>query len=218
MTNIPGKTTLISRVIDHLKSQTTTSKTPLLYFYFKHDDETKKSMDGMLRAVLVQLLYQDETLIEYFYQKCCSTGTSELRRLSRLKELAQESLKSQRHCLIVLDGLDECEDEQPTSHEESKGIIDWFHNSVIPTSHSEGGCIRLLLAGQRDGVLDQHLSAYPGIKLDTIGGHLHDIRDYVLSGASDIRARFSLSLDCEAKIIEKVIKASKGEYGTPHTF
>src|SRR6266568_978066 len=73
-----GKTILVSRIIDNLRSQTTASKTPLLFFYFKHHEETKKSMNGMLRALLVQLLYQDDTLIEYFYQKCCSTSTSQL--------------------------------------------------------------------------------------------------------------------------------------------
>lgn len=174
-------------------------------------------MDGMLRALLVQLLYQDDTLIEYFYQKCCSTSTSELMTLSALKELAQESLKSQHRCLIVLDGLDECGDGQNTRHEESKGIIEWFGNSVIPTSYSEGGCIRLFLAGQRDGVLDQHLSTYPGIKLDTTNAHLRDIQDYAVSRTSEIRERFSLNHDNQAEIIKRVTAASKGEYGIlPH--
>ena len=217
MTKKLGKTILVSRIIDHLKSQTAASKTPLLFFYFKHHEETKKSMDGMLRALLVQLLYQDDTLIEYFYQKCCSTSTSELMTLSTLKELAQESLKSQHRCLIVLDGLDECGDGQNTRHEESKGIIEWFGNSVIPTSHSEGGCIRLFLAGQRDGVLDQHLSTYPGIKLDTTNAHLRDIQDYAVSRTSEIRERFSLNHDNQAEIIKRVTAASKGEYGIlPH--
>ncbi|RYP51599.1 hypothetical protein DL768_003106 [Monosporascus sp. mg162] len=207
-----GKTTLVSRVVDHLRSEATTTKTPLLFFYFKHHEETKNSMGGMLRALLVQLLYQDDTLIEYFYQKCCSTITSELRTLSVLKELAQESLKSQHHCLIVLDGLDECVSGQNTRHEGLKGIIDWFQNSVIPDSRSEGGCIQLLLAGQRDGVLDQHLSALPGIKLDTIDAHLRDIWDYAVSRVSEIRERFPLSHDMQAQITSKVTAASKGMF------
>ncbi|RYP69278.1 hypothetical protein DL770_008288 [Monosporascus sp. CRB-9-2] len=137
---------------------------------------------------------------------------AELRTLSVLKELAQESLKSQHRCLIVLDGLDECVDGQNTSHEGLKGIIEWFQNSVIPNSRSEGGCIQLLLAGQRDGVLDQHLSASPGIKLDTIDAHLRDIWDYAVSRASEVRERFSLSHDMQAQIISKVTAASKGMF------
>ena len=209
-----GKTTLVSRIVDHLRSQTMARKTPLLFFYFKHHEETKKSMGGMLRALLVQLLYQDESLIEYFYQKCCSTSTSELRAISVLKELAQESLKSQHHCLIALDGLDECESApNTTKYEELREIIEWFQNSVIPNCHAEGGCIRLLLAGQRDGVLDQHLSASPGIKLDTIDAHLRDISGYTISRASKIRGRFSLSHENEDDIINKVTAAAKGQYG-----
>ena len=213
MTKKLGKTTLVSRIVDHLRSQAAASKIPLLFFYFKQHEETKKSMDGMLRAILVQLLYQDDTLIEYFYQKCCSTSMPELTPLPALKELAQEILKSQHHCLIVLDGLDECGGKQNTRHEESKDIIEWFKNSVIPTSHSEGGCIRLFLAGQRDGVLDQHLSVYPDIKLDTIDAHHRDIKDYAVSRTSEIRERFSLSHDNQDEIKKRVTAASKGECG-----
>lgn len=112
MTEILGKTTLVSRAVEHLKSHPGTSPIPLLFFYFKQHEEKKRSINGMLRAILVQLLYQDDTLVEYFYMKCCSASTSELTTLSVLKELAQESLKSQHRCLIVLDGLDECENAQ----------------------------------------------------------------------------------------------------------
>ncbi|KAH8693390.1 hypothetical protein GQ44DRAFT_595961, partial [Phaeosphaeriaceae sp. PMI808] len=203
-----GKTTLVSRIIAHLRSQRKASTTPLLFFYFKHHEETKRSMDGMLRAILVQLLYQDDTLVEYFYQKCCSTSTSEL--VANLKELAVKSLKSQHRCLIVLDGLDECGGDQDIEHKESGGIIEWFKNAIIPTSHSEGRCIQLLLAGQRDGVLNQHLSAYPGINLDTTNAHICDIRGYAESRTSEIGERFSLSHDSQAEIIERVIAASKG--------
>lgn len=207
MTTKLGKTTLVSRIVDHLRAQNAASKIPLLFFYFKQHEETKNSMDGMLRAILVQLLYQDDTLIEFFYQKCCSTSTSEFTTFSALKELAQESLKSQNHCMIVLDGLDECGD--------GHGIIKWFQDSVIPKSHSEGGCIRLLLAGQRDGVLDRHLSACPGIKLDATDAHFCDIEVYAESRTFEIRERFSLSRDNQAEIIKRVSAASKGEYSTP---
>ena len=166
----------------------------------------------MLRAILTQLLYQDDTLIEYFYQRCCSTSTSELITLSMLKELAQESLKSQYYCTVVLDGLDECGYGQNTRHEESKGIIEWFKNSVIPTSYSEGSYIRLLITGNRDGVIDQYLSIYPGINLDTTNAHLRDIQDYIVFRASKIRERFSLSYNTQAEIIKRVTVASKGKY------
>ncbi|KAF2684142.1 hypothetical protein K458DRAFT_279973, partial [Lentithecium fluviatile CBS 122367] len=187
------------------------SKIPLLFFYFKQHEETKNSMDGMLRAMLVQLLYQDDTLIELFYQKCCSTSTSELTNFSALKELAQESLKSQNHCFIVLDGLDECRNGHK-SYEESIRIIEWFQNSVIPESHSEGGSIRLLLAGQRDGVLERHLAACRSIKLDATDAHFRDIQDYAESRTFEIRKRFSLSCAKQAEIIKRVTAASKGMF------
>lgn len=212
MTNELGKTILVSRIIDHLRFRA--AKSPLLFFYFKHRDEVKRSIAGMLRAFLVQLLYQDDTLIDRIYQSCCSTGTSELRSPSVLKSLTQECLKTQRQCLIVLDGLDECGDGQNARQEEANDIIQWFQNSLMPNCNSEGCCIRLLLVGQRDGVIDQCLSTYPSIKLDTIGAHARDIHEYAVSRSSEIRKRFSLSYDIQSEIVNKVTKASKGECGS----
>lgn len=168
----------------------------------------------MLRALMVQLIYQDDTLLEYLHQKCSSMSKSELSTLPILQELAKECFMSQGNIWVVLDGLDECGAGQDAENKESRRIIKWFQNSVMPVSSSLGSHIRLLLAGQRDGYLDQQLSSHPGINLDTIKAHIHDIQDYSRSRAAEIRGRFFLDSSDEAEIIKKVTEASKGNFGS----
>jgi len=170
-------------------------------------------MTAMLRALIAQLLYQDDSLLEYLHQKCSSMSKSELLTLPILQELAKECFMSQDKAWVVLDGLDECVAKQGPDNMESWRIIDWFQNSVMPVSYSQGSHIRLLLAGQRDGHLDQQLSAHPGINLDTISAHIRDIQDYSKSKATEIRERFSLDPSDKAEIIKKVTETSKGNFG-----
>ncbi|KAH0537126.1 hypothetical protein FGG08_006059 [Glutinoglossum americanum] len=207
-----GKTTLVSRIIDYIRSRKTTLKKSIVFFYFKHRDDAKRSMGAMLRALMVQLLYQDDGLLEYLHQKCSSMSKSELTTLSVLQELTRECFMSQDKAWVVLDGLDECGDKQGADNKESWRVIEWFQNSVLPVSYSQGSRIRLLLAGQRDGYLDQQLSVHPGINLDATDAHVCDIQDYSKSRAAEIRERFSLDSSDEAKIIGKITGSSKGMF------
>lgn len=198
---------MVSRIIDHLVSE---AASPVLFFYFRHGDETKTSMTGLLRALLVQLLYQDDSLTEHFHQKCSFISPPELCSLPKLQDLMLETLKSQRSCFIVLDGLDECGQDKPRSKEISEAIIDWFEH-VIQKCRAEGGHLRLLLSGQRDGILDQRLSEVPAIGLDTTNSHKQDIRRFAEEKALEIRQRFSVSMESQASIVSKVTDASDGE-------
>jgi hypothetical protein len=169
----------------------------------------------MLRALIVQLLYQDDRLLEYLHQKCSSMSKSELTTLPILQELTSECLMSQHQVWIVLDGLDECGSRQDADDkEESWRIIEWFQNSGFPVSCPKDSRIRLLLAGQRDGYLDQQLFAHPSINLDAVDAHIRDIQDYSKSRAAEIRERFSLDSSEEAEIIGKVTGTSKGNFGS----
>ena len=67
-------------------------------------------MVAMLRAIIVQLLYQDDTVLEFLHQKCASMSNTELMRLPFLQDLTKGCLTMQRRVWIILDGLDEAED------------------------------------------------------------------------------------------------------------
>lgn len=198
---------MVSRIIDHLRSEGTAL---VLFFYFRHGEESKTSMTGLLRALLVQLLYLDGNLTEFFHQKCSPISNSELCSLPSLRHILLQALRSQKACYIVLDGLDECEQERKKLKTTSEEIIDWFMDSVVPVCHGEGGTLHLLFSGQRDGILDRRLSAVPSIGLDNTTFHTQDIRRYAEARATEIRQRFSIKKEKQASIVSKVTDGSNG--------
>ncbi|KAL6355459.1 hypothetical protein LRP88_11049 [Fusarium phalaenopsidis] len=64
-----GKTTLVSRIINFLQSRKDRLNGPVLYFYFKSRQEDKRSMSGMLRALLNQLIHQDDSAADCVRQR-----------------------------------------------------------------------------------------------------------------------------------------------------
>ncbi|KAK8073514.1 hypothetical protein PG994_004413, partial [Apiospora phragmitis] len=151
---MPGadKTSLAARIIDHISAQPGLNHTSLLYFYFKHTGNDKRSMAHMLRALLAQLVRQDASLAHVLYEKYCSVSTREAQTMATLKSWAVELLKTQARCTIILDGPDEC--NHHSDGYESKRIMEWFLKSTIPDCAREGLKIRVLCLGQRDGVVD----------------------------------------------------------------
>lgn len=162
----------------------------------------------MLRAFLVQLIRQDATLAHVLYEKCCSVSTTEAQSTATLQNWAAEILPTQTRCIIVLDGLDECNHHSDGC--QSTSILEWFLKSVIPNCVKEGSEMRLLCLGQRDGLVDFVLSDYPSVSLDTSTLHLDDIRSFAEYRASEIAQQFSLDSDEELAIVQKVVTSSTG--------
>jgi hypothetical protein len=129
-------------------------------------------------------MYQDKTLVPAFYEKCSVVSNAEARQLHSLKTWAVEFLKSQNTCTIILDGLDEC--HHHTGESEAKKILEWLLLFVIPDCEREGAIVRLLILGQKDGDLDDFLSGYPSIRLDTEVSHSNDVRSFVQARASEM--------------------------------
>jgi len=202
---------MVSQIIDHLVAETVT---PVLFFYFRHGNQAKTSFEGLLRALLVQMLYLDDSLTELFHQKFAPLGKSELSALANLQNVLLDTLQSQRDCFVILDGLDECGQESRTSKPTSEQIIDWFIDKVLPACQVEGGTVRLLLSGQRDGVLDKRLSTYPSIGLDLTAFHKKDIQRFSEQRAREIGKRFAISKESEISIAMKVTNRSDGK--RPH--
>ncbi|KAK4183033.1 hypothetical protein QBC35DRAFT_526351 [Podospora australis] len=132
---------------------------------------------------------------------------------SFLKELGEDCILLQRRCWIVLDGLDECDQICPKNGTpESVRLINWFLEQILPDVESENGFVRLLISGQRDGHVDQVLSGFPSINLDTMEHHKHDIQLYTYRWAAEIRKRFNLDHTKEREIAEKVGIRAKGMF------
>ncbi|RSL59060.1 hypothetical protein CEP53_005924 [Fusarium sp. AF-6] len=200
-----GKTTLATKVIRHLKSNPSYGST--VYFFFRYDDEHRKSAKPMLRALISQLIQQDETIMRYLYEKCANMSHNlELSSLATLKDLTLDCLTSQTSISVILDGLDECSENEPGT------IITWFLETVLPSAASQGCHLKLLICGQRDGRLDELLSTQPQIRLDTVEFHQRDIEEYSRSRAAEIYDRFFQTPEQGEELAAKVAKTSQGMF------
>lgn len=177
-----------------------------VYFFFKHDDAERRSAKPMFRTILLQLIHKDETILRYLDEKCASMDSTELCSIKTLQALALDCLTSQSNACVVLDGLDECDDNEP------EAILDWFLGEVMRAAASRGCHLKLLVCGQRDGRLDSQLSAYSQIRLDAVDSHKQDIEDYTKFRAAEIRKRFSQTAEDEKELVYKVAEASQGTH------
>jgi hypothetical protein len=175
----------------------------LTYFFFKHDDDNRRSMESMLRHLMMQLVNSDETIMRLAHDKCSVTDSVEL---STLKTLAKDCLTSKNSATLVLDGLDEAADIEPEKS------LRWCLDELLATAASRGCHLKLLICGQRDGRLEPLLSSHPQIRLDETDAHLQDIKEYCKSQAAKIRSRFSLTSQEEENLITKVAGVSQGMF------
>ncbi|KAF3137102.1 hypothetical protein TWF594_007615 [Orbilia oligospora] len=108
-----GKTILVSTIIEYLLNSGHTKNGAVLFFYFKHHDSDGKGAGktkcGMLCALLMQLLDQDDTLLEYVYQKCASLVDPDAISEPFLEETLRHCFNRQGKIWVVLDALDESE-------------------------------------------------------------------------------------------------------------
>ncbi|RYP71616.1 hypothetical protein DL769_004656 [Monosporascus sp. CRB-8-3] len=192
-----GKTILTSRVVGHLEQLKSHNSAQghefsVIYFYFNHMQPDKRTLTGLLLALLSQLVHQDDVLLEQTYQRCLAVDQQKLRSSDTICDLASVVLKSQRLCFVVLDGLDECVgDPSANPAEEQEQVIDWFDALTVDPDSKEShiceSCVRLFISGQRNGILEKRLGSYPSIRLETAAAHTQDIESYATRRSAEIR-------------------------------
>ncbi|KAM0267391.1 hypothetical protein ACHAPA_005933 [Fusarium lateritium] len=196
-----GKSTLARKIIHRLREKRLADL--LAYFFFKHDDADRRSMESMLRHLMMQLVNSDETIMRLARDKCSAADSVEL---STLQALAKDCVTSQRSAILVLDGVDEA------AGNEADKSLKWCLDELLATAVSRGCHLKILICGQRDGRLEPLLSPHPQIRLDGADAHLKDVKEYCKTQAAKIRARFLLTQLEEEGLIAKVAGASQGMF------
>lgn len=157
----------------------------------------------MLCHLITQIINTDDSMMRFAYDKCSSKDYLDL---SFLKSLAMDCLSSKRDTMIILDGLDEGNDNEP------QRAIKWCLDEVLAEISSRGCHVKFLICGQEDGRIEPLLSPYPQIRLHTIDYHHIDIQEYCKTNIPAIATRFRLPADDERALILKVTEASNGMF------
>ncbi|KAK2751663.1 zinc finger protein [Colletotrichum kahawae] len=205
-----GKTTLVSLIISkllevHAPSQPLQVSSSVSYFYFKHGDVEKNSHESALRAILTQLISQNAMSSQTFLEDFSKQADVNVRSRQSLETLTKRALEEYRVSYLILDGLDECEREQ------AQRTMEWLLSLLEDDQDSSKTSLRLLFSGQRDGLLDNVLSGFPSIRLES-KKHDADIANYCSQYASKLKQKFRLTKELETHIGSLVTKDAQGMF------
>ncbi|KAH6873889.1 hypothetical protein B0T10DRAFT_233779 [Thelonectria olida] len=207
-----GKTTLMSTIIGKLlgemKADQGSTRCVTAYFYFKHGQKDKNNHNDFLRALLAQLLDRDIVMPERLYNVLFSAAEENLRSTKTLETHIPEAFEGYQTLFLILDGLDACEQE------EAECTIEWLLSLVNGGLEASNTHLRLMISGQRDGVLDKILANQPSIALESSPEHLEDITQYCQTYIDRNKRKTKLNIDPElqGKIVKLVTEEAKGMF------
>lgn len=179
------------------------------FFYCKYNDNQKSSFVHVLRGILVQLVQQNEELLSYIYDQCCSSTDTTVDSL--LKRLMETSLRSSANTCIIIDGIDECEEA------EEKKTIAWFLAISENVTEDNSGTIRLLFISQRNKITETLLTKASVIALDS-KYHQEDIQTYAGHWSVQIQQKFGIPEASARQIGTDVAAQAQGERNPNPTF
>ncbi|RYP14230.1 hypothetical protein DL765_006510 [Monosporascus sp. GIB2] len=202
-----GKTTLVSAIVEKLLDETRLSADTrcMAYFYFKHNQPDKESHNSLLRAILEQLISRDAILSDHLFEQISSAEGVNLRSSKTLDNLIRASMENYEIAYVVIDGLDE------TTQDESEKTVNWLLSLITRGLGDAKPKLRVLICGQRDGLLDKVFAPYPSMSLET-SGHQADIREYCQRFCARIRAKFDIQPSIEDDIVSRVVSEAQGMF------
>lgn len=194
----------------------------VLYFFFKHHHPDKQDFSALLLSLLTQAILQDEVLLDLVYRRLILAGQQKVRSVSLLCDLVELALKSQSVCFVVVDGLDECIGLDTMTPEDAQDeVINWLEalivtstsdNTVGNDSQQDNRCTRLLISGQRNGVLEERLKSWPAIQVNSSFAHMGDIGAYSEAKAQQIQQKFGIDESLRSDIVRKINARALGTF------
>lgn len=128
-----GKTYLASVLIEACLKQTDYTT---CYFYCNDKADSRASARVILRSILMQMVHQHTELVPYCYAKMKTSLSSVLLDLSTINTLLETFCERIPHLFVVVDGLDECGEEQ-------RDILETFRKLVRNSDVHSPGKIRV---------------------------------------------------------------------------
>lgn len=196
-----GKTVLTSLIVEKVRQ---IPDVQVAFFYCKTADPLRNNFVAIARSMLVQMLGKNKTMLSHIYERSCISGESCLETSTSAKELLQTALTSADRVFLIIDGLDECpQDEKNT-------IVSWFKAIIDNTNGSDPGRLRCLFISQDDGKIRRLCASVPEIKI-TSEDSMADIQEYVSYKAIDLQKKFGLPVAESQDICQKVCDRASGK-------
>lgn len=176
--------------------------TATIYFYCSYQDEQRKKFLSVARALIAQLLIQNDTLLPYLHEQCLASGQASLVSLQLCEDILKTCLKTMGIVYIIIDGIDECD------YPERKAILS-FVTSLVANSATPGK-LRTLFVSQDENDIKKLLRSCTVLRL-TDDHNRSDIETYASKRSQEIQDKFQLSDETRRYIVQIVRDGSDGE-------
>jgi hypothetical protein len=200
-----GKTVLASVIITEIEEK---DPTPLAFCYCKHDDPDKNTFISILKAFLSQLTIQQDHLLPFYYDEGISSGEVFLHSTKLCKKLLGYMLQNIPSAFLIIDGLDECDQN------ERKLILEFFNELINLCDSTKPSKVRLLIASRDEPDIKKSLSLATMVRIgdqDT----LQDIESYIAHRAGLVERKFrefGLNKRDREYVEQYVLDKSDGEH------
>ena len=173
-----GKTVLASLIIETCQNKDCS----VIYFYCKQADANRDNFAALACAMVWQVFRENTDIVDYLFENCSNGGHSNLRTDEiSCEELAQVALQTLDKVYVVIDGLDECKEQ------EQEKIIKFFCSLIDEMPQERAESLRCLLISQNDSISKKLLWQRPILAL-TEDDIIEDIAGFAL--------RESKRIDC----------------------
>lgn len=145
-----GKTVLSSTIIQDLSEACKDQSSTLLYFYFSFADNTKQSLEDLLRSLVTQLYYgRPETRppLRSLYSDC--NNGNQQPRIEPLQNVFRQMIHVANDIYIVIDALDEYNSRSSNRHD----LLNW-----VEVFGKGLGTVRLLVTSRPEADIKSSLS------------------------------------------------------------
>lgn len=209
-----GKSFLSCSIIQYLRDQFPqgvgdSSRQSICYFFCKADTPKLKDLNVLLRTVAYQITKNDETFAKYAVSYCNpSVNFFSSREVWRKLFTGFYTGDKKSAVTIVVDGLDECDDEQ------REMFLDYLAALQEEADESENFKITTILVG-RDDLLDEFDAAFnapvPTIRVspDKIG---KDLESFSKKSLKKVRVARKFKASSQKKIIAQLMQKAAGNF------
>lgn len=195
-----GKTILASVVVEACRKVPSTAT---IYFYCSYQDEQRKKFLSVARALIAQLLLQNDTLLPYLHEQCLASGQASLVSSQLCEDILKTCLTTMGTVYIIIDGIDECD------FPERKAILS-FVTSLVANSATPGK-LRALFVSQDENDIKKLLRSCTVLRL-TDDHNRSDIETYATKRSQEIQEKFQLSDETRRYIVNIVRDGSDGMF------
>ena len=174
------------------------------YFYCKYKDGRRDNFKVIARALLNQMVRQNQDLVPYLYEECVCSGQVVLDSEKQLRTLLEIVCQGLEDGFLIIDGIDECDTV------ERRKVLTFMPPLVEKANEDQENTMRGLFISRDEGDIRRMLSQAV-IRQIGVNDNSPDTRTFTASQVSKLVEKFEISEAMGVNLISMITGRAKGE-------